>query len=101
MRYRKAWKMTKKIAEAWKAKLLKKLHTMDVWKAMEELRLHRITLSLHSEEPFDPKANYCDPFNHDEKYHVQIWDKEDQMYGKAFYGKTPAEAFRKAVEAIL
>lgn len=93
--------MTKKIAEEWKVKFLKKLDQMDVWEAMEELRLHRITLSIVSEEPFDPKVNYCEPFNHDEKYHVQIWDKEDQMYGEAFYGKTPAEAFRKAARAAL
>lgn len=90
-----------KVAEEWKAKLLKKLDRLDVWEAMEELRIHRITLSISSVAPFDPKVRYCEPFNHDEKYQAQIWDEEDQMFHEAFYGKTPAEAFRKAALSVL
>lgn len=93
--------MKTKAPVTWKREFLKKLDTTEVWKAMEELRLHRITLSISSVEPFDPKANYCEPFNHDEKYQAQVWDDEDQMFQEAFYGKTPEEAFRKAVRKTL
>jgi hypothetical protein len=90
-----------KVVEEWKPKLREKILTMDVWEAMEELRIHGITLSLGSVAPFDPMANYCEPFNHEEKYRAQIWGKEYQKYGKAFYGMTPAEAFRKAALSVL
>lgn len=85
----------------WKVQFLKKLHTMSVWKAVEKLRLHRITLMIASVEPFNPKANYCEPFNHDEKYQVQFWDEEDGVYLSAFYGKTPKEALRMAAFSYL
>lgn len=93
--------MKTKSTRDWKRDFLKKLDTMDVWKAVEELRLRRITLSISSVEPFDPKANYCEPFDHDEKYQVQFWDEEDQEFQEAFYGRTPAEAFRKAAKDVL
>lgn len=93
--------MKTKTTEAWKRELLKKLDTMDVWEAMEVLRIHRMTLSICSAKPFDPKARYCEPFNHDEKYRTQVWDDDMQRYGKAFYGKTPGEAFRGAVRKVL
>jgi hypothetical protein len=93
--------MKTKAPATWKKEFLKKLDTMGVWEAMEELRLHRITLSISSVEPFDPVARYCETFNHDEKYQTQAWDDDEQMFGKAFYGKTPGEAFRGAVRKVL
>lgn len=81
-----------------KSRLFPKVDGLGLWKAVEKLRLEGITLSISSVAPFDPKVNYCEPFNHDEKYQVQFWDEDEQMYGEAFYGKTPEEAFRKAVQ---
>jgi len=69
--------------------------------AIESLRLCGITISLASVHPFNPHANYCKPFNHDEKYKVQVWDEDYQRWGKAYYGKTPQEAFREAAMYVL
>jgi hypothetical protein len=93
--------MKTKAADKWKGELLKKLDILALSDVMETLRLHRVTVSISSIEPFDPKADYCEPFNHDVKYRTQVWDDDTNMYGKAFYGKTPGEAFRKAVRSTL
>jgi hypothetical protein len=93
--------MMSKKSEAWKGEFLKKLDRLTVWDALEHLRIHGVTMSISSVAPFDPKVKYCEPFNHDEKYQAQVWDEEDQMYQEAFYGKTPEEAFRKAVRVAL
>lgn len=93
--------MKTKTPAAWKKEFLKKLDITGVFDAMEDLRVQGITLSLSSVAPFDPKVRYCEPFNHDEKYQVQVWDEDDQMWGEAFYGKTPDEAFRQAARKVL
>jgi hypothetical protein len=71
------------------------------WEIVEVLRNRRITLSVSSIKPFDPKANYCEPFNHDEKYQVQVWSDDDQSYDEAVYGKTAEEAICRAALQVV
>lgn len=73
----------------------------DAWEIVEELRLLRITLSVSSIEPFDPKVRYCEPFNHDEKYQVQRWNDDEQLFDNPVYGKTAEEAVCKVALKII
>lgn len=68
----------------------------DAWKIVEELRGRGIELSVKSIADLDPKANNCDEIVklHEQglKYCVQRWNKENQRYEPAVYGRTAAEA---------
>ena len=68
----------------------------EAWKIVEELRRRRIELSVKSVEDLDSTKNCCDELiklhNEGMKYCVQAWDKYEQRYGAAIYGRTGPEA---------
>ncbi len=75
--------------------------TRDAMLIVEELRRRGIELSIKSIAPLDPKANNCAEVialqDQGLKYCVQKWNKENQRYDPAVYGKTAAEAICKVV----
>lgn len=75
----------------------------DAWLIVEELRRRGIEMTVKAREDLDPAANNCPELVQlkDEKYCVQVWNKEDQRYGPAVYGKTAQEAICKMAFLVL